>query len=64
MVIECVTEIIAKEDAKGVKLGCFADNAQSGRKWLEMGVKFVGYSCDTAIFMNAARSDIAAFRGE
>jgi len=55
-------EIIAKATAKGVKVGCFADNVESGKKWRDLGVKFIGYSCDTAVFFNAARADVAAFQ--
>ena len=60
-VAACIGEIIQKAGAKGVKVGCFADNVDSARKLRELGVRFVGYSCDTAIFMNAAAADIAAF---
>ena len=61
---ELIGEICRKAAAKGVQVGCFADSAESGRRLLEMGVRFVGYSCDTAIFMNMAKADIAAFHGE
>lgn len=60
-VMECIKDIIAKAEKKGVKVGCFADSVTSGRKLRELGVKFIGYSCDTAIFMNAAKADVAAF---
>ena len=63
-VMELIGEICRKAAAKGVQVGCFADSAESGRRLLEMGVRFVGYSCDTAIFMNMAKADIAAFHGE
>ena len=63
-VMELIGEICRKAAAKGVPVGCFADSAESGRRLLEMGVRFVGYSCDTAIFMNMAKADIAAFHGE
>ena len=39
-VVECIKGIIAKANAKGVKLGCFADTVEGGRKWRDMGVKF------------------------
>ena len=63
-VMELIGEICRKAAAKGMQVGCFADSAESGRRLLEMGVRFVGYSCDTAIFMNMAKADIAAFHGE
>ena len=64
LVMDRIAQIVQKAAAKGVQVGCFADSAESGRKLLEMGVKFIGYSCDTAIFMNMAKADIAAFHGE
>ena len=57
-----VRQVVEKAAAHGVKVGCFADTPQMARKWRDMGIKFLGYSCDTAIFMNAARADIAAFQ--
>ncbi|MGI5905977.1 MAG: HpcH/HpaI aldolase family protein [Candidatus Pararuminococcus gallinarum] len=60
-VVECIKGIIAKADAKGVKLGCFADTVEGGKKWRDLGVKFIGYSCDTNIFLQAARLDVKDF---
>ena len=60
-VVECIKGIIAKASAKGVKLGCFADTVEGGKKWRDLGVKFIGYACDTYIFMQAAKADVDAF---
>lgn len=60
-VIELAKEVIAKATAKGVKIGCFADTVETAKKWRDLGVRFVGYSCDTNIFMRAAQADVAAF---
>ena len=61
-VMEMIEMICKKAAAKGVQVGCFADSAESGRELRKMGVRFVGYSCDIAIFLNKAKEDIAAFR--
>lgn len=61
-VMECIQEICDRAAAKGVKVGCFADNVHSAKRLREMGVKFLGYSCDTAIFQNAAAADVAEFQ--
>lgn len=61
---ELIGEICRKAAARGVQVGCFADSVEFGIKLVEMGVRFVGYSCDTAIFMNMAKADIAAFHGK
>ena len=60
-VVECIKGIIAKAAAKGVKVGCFADTVEGGKKWRDMGVKFIGYSCDTYLFLQAAKADVEKF---
>jgi len=60
-VVECIRHIIEKANAKGVKLGCFADTIEGGKKWREMGVKFIGYSCDTYLFYQKAKADVDSF---
>jgi 4-hydroxy-2-oxoheptanedioate aldolase len=62
MVMEAIADICRRAAKKNVKVGCFADNVQSARKLRDMGVKFLGYSCDTAIFQYAAAADVAAYR--
>ena len=63
-VVACIQEIIAKANAKGIKVGCFADTVEGGRKWRDLGVKFIGYSCDMYLFMQAARADVEKFAGK
>ena len=62
LVIACLQDILVKAAKKGVAVGCFADTAQRAVELREMGVKFIGYSCDTAIFLNAAKQDVAHFQ--
>lgn len=60
-VIECIKGIIAKANAKGVKIGCFADTVEGGKKWRDLGVKFIGYGSDFDIFMRAAKAEVEEF---
>ena len=60
-VIACIKEILAKASAKGVKIGCFADTVEGGKRWRDLGVKFIGYGCDLDIFTRAARADVESF---
>ena len=60
-VIACIQSIIEKANAKGMKLGCFADTVEGGKKWRDMGVKFIGYSCDTYLFYQKAMADVRSF---
>ena len=59
--IACIKEIIAKGKEKGVKIGCFADTVEGGKKWRDLGVKFIGYSCDTYLFYQMAKADVEKF---
>lgn len=61
-VLQCIRDIVAQAAVKGVKVGCFADNVTSAKNLRNMGVKFIGYSCDTAIFQSAAAADVERFR--
>lgn len=60
-VMECIQDICKRASEKSVKVGCFADNVQSAKRLRSMGVRFLGYSCDMAIFQNAAKADVAAY---
>ena len=60
-VIACIQQIIEKASAKGVKLGCFADSVEGARKWRDLGVKFMGYACDTYLFYQKAKADVESF---
>lgn len=60
-VVARIREIIARAGQKGVKVGCFADTVEGGMRWRDLGVRFIGYSCDTYLFLQAAKADVAAF---
>ncbi len=63
-VVSRIKNIVRKASEKNIKIGCFADTAERGRELCDMGISFIGYSCDTAIFYEAAKHDIAIFRGQ
>ena len=62
LVMDTIQEICDKAAKKGVWVGCFADNVQSAKNLRKMGVKFIGYSCDTAIFMRGAIADVTEYK--
>lgn len=64
MIYDAVRKIVQRADAKGVKVGCFANDAAMARRWRDLGVRFIGYSCDTNIFFEGAKRDIALFKAE
>lgn len=60
-VVACMKDIIRKANEKNVIVGTFADSAENAAKWRDLGVRFLGYSCDTGIFFNAAKADVDTF---
>lgn len=60
---EKIKEIVAKAESKGVKVGCFADNAERAVELRTMGVSFIGYGCDTDTYYQAAKADVEKYRG-
>ncbi len=60
-VLAYIQKVIDKAAAKGVAVGCFADTVESGIRWRNLGVKFIGYACDTYIFAQAAKADVEKF---
>lgn len=64
MICDAIRQIVQKADAEGVKVGCFANDAAMARRWRTLGVRFIGYSCDTNIFFEGAKRDIAIFKAK
>lgn len=64
MICDAICKIVQKAGAKGVKAGCFANDAAMARRWRDLGVRFIAYSCDTNIFFEGAKRDVAIFKSE
>ena len=60
-VIDCIKGIIAKGKEKGVKIGCFTDTVESGVRCRDLGIKFIGCSCDSYLFYQKFSEEVAAF---
>ncbi len=63
-VVEKIKEVIAICAKKGVKVGCFADTVERGIELREMGVKFIGYTSEVKLFLNAATADVAKWHNK
>ena len=61
IVMEAIQNICKRASKKNKTVGCFADTAESAANLRKIGVKFLGYSCDTAIFLDAAKRDIEKY---
>ena len=64
LICEAIRKIVQKASDKGIKVGCFANDAAMARRWRDLGVRFIGYSCDTNIFFEGAKRDVAIFDEE
>ncbi len=62
-VIETMRAIVAAAAPRGVTVGCFANSPEQARLWLAEGVRYLAYSVDTQIFLNAARGVRAVIDG-
>jgi 4-hydroxy-2-oxoheptanedioate aldolase len=55
-VINSMQEIVKKAKSKGQRIGTFVTNLDNARLWKKAGVQFIGYSVDTAIFVEASQA--------
>lgn len=60
-VLGAISDVVEKCSKKGIAVGCFAGNLDMAKKLRDMGVKFIGYSCDTALFLRSAIEDIKEY---
>lgn len=55
---QALEKILKAADAGGVKTGILAPHAEQGRRYAEMGFRFVGVSSDATLLVNAARQAV------
>ena len=60
-VLEKLKDITGKCLKKGVAVGTYADTPAIGKKWIEMGVRYIGCNVDVGIFHNACKSMVQDF---
>jgi 4-hydroxy-2-oxoheptanedioate aldolase len=59
LVQEAVKNVVASARAHGVATCVFAEQPESARRWIEMGVRMVTLSVDTALILRGFRAAIA-----
>ena len=62
---ETMAAIVAAAGRNGVVVGCFANTSEQAELWLDQGVRYLAYSVDAHLFLNAAkgvRATVDAFR--
>ncbi len=62
-VFEAGAALAGRAEARGVAVGVFANTEDDARRWLEAGVRYLCYSVDSVILLNAMRQAAASIRG-
>jgi 4-hydroxy-2-oxoheptanedioate aldolase len=62
LVHEAVRKVVASARAHGVASSVFAERSESARRWVELGVRLVALSVDTAMILHGFRATIAERR--
>jgi 4-hydroxy-2-oxoheptanedioate aldolase len=61
-VVEAMTGIVERADARGVATGTWAPTAAAARPWIEAGVRLVTVASSTALFTGASATLIAELK--
>jgi len=51
---DAVRECVGKIRAAGKAAGSFAKDIETGRRWIELGIQYIGYSVDANIYLQVA----------
>lgn len=62
-VVEAVRELIERGRERGVATAVFAPTPAAARRWLDLGVRLVGLSVDTAAILAGFRAQLDELRG-
>lgn len=65
-VVAALRSLVRAAEARGVAVGSFANNLEHAKLWLGEGVRYLAYSIDAHLFLNAARdvrAEIDKLRG-
>lgn len=55
LVTEKMNHVISSTRKKGVAVGTFVDDVETARKWINLGVQYIGFSVDVGIFYEACK---------
>jgi len=62
-VVEAVGDLVERGHARGVATAVFAPTPTAARRWLDLGVRLVGLSIDTAAILAGFRAPLDELRG-
>jgi 4-hydroxy-2-oxoheptanedioate aldolase len=61
-VVEKMKRSVELANSKGIAVGTFVDNMEDGYFWMDNGVKYISYSVDSGIFLDASKQIVNEFR--
>ncbi len=61
-VLQAVEQIVEKVRAADRHVGIYADDVETARRWIDVGVQFIALSVDTAIYYQACKRLVADLR--
>ena len=62
-VVDRMQEAAEQINKAGLSVGTFADSAETARKWIDAGVRYVSLSVDTGIYLKGCRDMVQGVRG-
>ena len=61
-VIEKIKQVVGKVRKAGLSLGIYVDDAETAKRWIDLGVQFIALLVDMVIFFQACRSLLAPLK--
>lgn len=61
-VTEKIKEIVGKVRKAGLSLGIYVDDVETAKRWIDLGIQFIGLLVDVVIFFQACRSLVAPLK--
>lgn len=62
LVTEKMKEVVSKCKENKVAVGTFADDVETAKSWISLGVQYMALSVDVGILYNASKNIISKFR--
>ena len=64
LVMEAMQKVLAAADKAHVALGFFCDDVKTAIKWKKMGIRYLSFSADVSMILDAFTANVQAFNAE
>jgi 4-hydroxy-2-oxoheptanedioate aldolase len=61
-VVKMMEKVIKQATANGKAVGTFVDDVETGKKWIELGVKYISYSVDVGMIYEKCKEIVNSFK--